>query len=214
MEKLQIVSLKPKKKAPNTFVLEFEEAPPLPLHLEVVARFSLYQGAFVDSRVLEEAIALDEEVRCREAAWRLLSLRPRTCQELIRALRQRRFLRPTVEALVAELAGKGFLNDEQYARQFVEERTRKRHGPRLIEQELRQRGLPPQAAQEAVAEARDPERERGDARALLEKWNRRSKPEEPRKRAQAAAQFLARKGYESDLIWEVVRQVIRGTEEE
>ena len=188
----------------------------LEIHPEALARHKVGTGSELSEDALLALLKTDEEIRAREKAWLLLSIRPRTQQEMFRALRQRKFPESLAEQVAAELVGKGFIDDAAFARLFVDERTRRRQGPKLIEQELRGRGLPREQAREAVAQGRDEERERADARALLEKWNRRSKPADPRKRQQAAAAFLVRRGYGSEVVWALVREVIgaRGAEDE
>lgn len=180
----------------------------LEIHPEALARHKVGTGSELSEDALIALLRTDEEIRARETAWRLLSIRPRTQQEMLRALRQRKFPERLAEQIASELVAKGFIDDAAFARQFVEERGRRRQGPKLIEQELRGRGLDREKAREAVDEARDEDRERAAARTLLEKWNRRSKPEDPRKRRQAAASFLARRGYDSELAWALVREVL------
>lgn len=189
-------------------IVAFDDGTEMEVHPETVARHGLTVGFVPSGDALLLIQRTDEEIRCREAAWRLLAVKPRAVEELIRALQQRRFPATLARQTAEALAAKGFLDDVAFARQFTEERGRRREGPRLIEQGLRSRGIGREEARDAVAGGRGPEQLRADARALLEKWNRRSKPEDPRRRRQAAAGFLARRGYDAELVWEVVREVL------
>ncbi|MBI1292939.1 hypothetical protein GC173_17140 [bacterium] len=208
----RIVSLKlnPRRR---TVVYTLDEGEPLELHEDTAAEFGFRTEDLLDPERLEQVVRRDGEVRCRHAAWKLLSIRPRSRKELETALRQRKHLKGDVQRVVEDLAAKGFLNDAAFARQFVEERIRRKQGPRLIEQELRHKGIAAADAAPLMQDSADPDRDTETMRELLTRWNRRSKPEDPRKRAAAAAAFLARRGFESHLVWEVVRAFFRGVEE-
>ncbi len=150
----------------------------------------------------------DEELRCREAAWRLLAIRGRSREEMRRELRKRRFRDSFVDRLIADLESRAYLDDRQVARDLVSDLTERLFGPRRIRSEMARRGLDPEVAAEAVEEAaaaRDP---LADACALLEKWNRRSMPRDALARRRAAFGFLARRGHDPDIAAEAVRRVL------
>ncbi len=209
-----IEQLRPKKRQPETLVVVWADGEEEALSAEVVDRFALSSGRRLNDQELEAIRRLNEEVRCRQAAWRLISLRPRSQTELVRALCQRKFPVQTARLIVERLVERGYVDDRTFASLFVQERLRRRQGIRAIEMELKKRGISREEAAEALEGASDPDEQRENARALLEKWSRRSKPEDPRKRQQAAAQFLFRRGYEPDVVWELVRDVIKGRGEE
>jgi len=207
----RVVSLKANKRT-RAVTITFDEGPALELHHDTAAEFSLHEGDELDETRLQEIVRRDGAVRCRAAAWRLLSIRPRSRRELETALRQRRFLRTDIEAVLTDLGERQFVDDSEFARQFVENRVRRRQGGRLIAQELRHKGVADADARPHLEGARDSDRDRETMRELLTRWNRRSKPEDPRKRAAAAAAFLARRGFDSQLVWEAVRAFFRQAE--
>jgi regulatory protein len=211
---LEVTSISPKKRRPDVLVVKFSDGVELELKSETVQQFGVYTGVRMDEVARDRVTDADHLARCREAAWRLLSLRPRSRAELARGLRQRKFRAAATDAVVEELARRGYLDDEAFAKIFAEERARRRHGPRLIEQELRARGVDSTNAREAAAGTHTPESQRESARALLEKWNRRTKPEDPQKRRVAAANFLARRGFDSDIVWDAVRDILGAPHED
>lgn len=142
---------------------------------------------------------MDGAAAAHEAALRLLAHRPRAERELAARLRRRGFPAATVEAEVARLRRAGLLDDERFARAWVESRAGR--GRLLLRRELLARGVPAGLAGEAVAAVDD----RETALALA----RRHAPrlaglEFGRFRARLGG-FLARRGIGHEEIDEAVR---------
>lgn len=197
-----------RKGAQGLWEVTFTEGPPLLLPEETLLRQGLSAGQEIPADRLASIAREAATALCRHAAWRLLSLRPRGEAELRRALRQRHHAPEDVEAVLTDLRGRGFLNDAAFARQLASERRARRDGPRRVEADLRRRGVAPDVARDAVREASPPEAVEADARAVLERWAARQKPRPDGKLQQAAAGFLARKGYDAELVWRLVRDVL------
>ncbi|MDK2972225.1 MAG: regulatory protein [Candidatus Sumerlaeota bacterium] len=217
---LRLLTVKLKSKRTGRVLLTFDNGagPDDPVELElageVYATSGLGTGDSVTEQRLETLKADDQRHLCRQRAWSLLAHRPRSREELRRALRQRKFPAHLVDALITDLAAKGYLDDEAYARLAVDQaKTSGRNGPRLLRQKLAQKGIRGDLADAALTPVEDPEHQRTAARALLIKWNRRSKPAEPDKRRQAAAAFLLRRGFDADIVWDLVREVLGENEE-
>ncbi len=207
---MRIARVRPKGRLHDLLVAETEEGTRAEISAEAAARHGWSPGTEVTPEQWEAALREDEPRRCRIAAWSLLDHRPRAAGELRAALVRRRFRPKVADAVVADLRAKKFLDDEAYARLLVRERLRKGDGPRAIKDLLRRRGIPEDMASRAI-ESEKPENAWEDAaRALLEKWNRRTRPEDPRKRRLSAAQHLLRKGYDADLVWRLVAEVVAG----
>ncbi len=196
--------------------VEFDDdTPPLELAEESVFAEALSVGMSVDASRLAALQHADQLRRCRARAWDRLSRRPHSRAEMRRALRNARFPANVVDEVLDRIAQMGYLDDKAYARQIVEARVqRAREGPLLVRQKLAQRGVAREIIDEAIAPAEDPAHQAEAARALLEKWNRRSQPADPRKRRQAAAAFLARRGFDSEIVWETVATIINTGREE
>ncbi|MFP3947369.1 MAG: regulatory protein RecX [Longimicrobiales bacterium] len=94
----------------------------------------------------------DETVsRARDAALHLLSFRARSVDEMERRLRKKDFEESVVSQVVARLLDLGYLDDREFARQFLEERLRRRpRGPFALIQELLNRGVDRGLAEEVL----------------------------------------------------------------
>jgi regulatory protein len=148
-------------------------------------------------------------VRAKNAAYRLLTYRPRSRAELIQKLRDREFDDTVIEVVVSDLARLGYVNDRQFAEQWASSRVRLRaFGRRRIELELKRKGVDREIIGEALAAVFGAEPEFGTAMNAAEKKlsTLRSADRETRRRRLAG--FLERKGYS----FEIIRRVINESE--
>lgn len=90
--------------------------------------------------------------RARDAALRLLSVRARSVAEMERRLRKKDFDGSVVSEVVTWLLDLGYLDDREFARQFLDERLRRRpRGPFALVRELQKRGVDRGVAEEILA---------------------------------------------------------------
>lgn len=147
----------------------------------------------------------------REAALRLLERQRRTRGDLERRLKDKGYAPATIATALERLAGVGLVDDVEYAQAFLRERWGRRPaGYRRLEQELRVRGVPAPAIEEARGRL---EAERGapdevtSARRAVEQAARRTRGLDPRTRRQRLWALLARRGYDGDVIEQVLRDL-------
>ncbi|HEX2765186.1 MAG TPA: regulatory protein RecX [Candidatus Limnocylindria bacterium] len=151
-----------------------------------------------------------------EIAARFLGTRPRTRWEVERRLRRAGADEPTVEATLDRLTELGYLDDAAFARWWGEQRDRHRpRGHRLVEAELRQRGVPREVIETFREEHADPERPPEDAGLPATELERaiqaldghlRGRPlPADRKQVQRIGMFLMRRGFDA----ETARQALR-----
>lgn len=150
-----------------------------------------------------------------EIGLRFLGTRPRTSAELQRRLQRAGCDPQTAEAALARLTELGFVDDEAFARWWSEQRDRHApRGQRLIEAELRQRGVPREvieALRESGPERRPedeglPETEEQRAREALERHLRgRPLPTDPRA-VQRIGTFLLRRGFDTETVRRAIRE--------
>ncbi len=139
--------------------------------------------------------------RAKNVAYRYLTIRPRSRQEVERKLCDREFPPQVVSAVVDHLLRFGYLNDEEFARQWAADRMRSRgFGRRRIEQELRLRGIGRETIATALEGLFNGESEQELARREAEKKLRTLSRFEPDVRKRRLAGFLERKGFPSEII--------------
>ena len=158
-----------------------------------------------------EPAETDPAAVAREICLRLLTERPRTRQELARALRRKRVPDDVAAAVLDRFDEVGLIDDAAFAEQWTYSRhTHRGLGRRAIAAELRRKGVDDEIAREALAQI-DEESERERARALVERRLRGMPLDTPERRARAARSLvgmLARKGYVPGTAYEVVRTAL------
>ena len=139
-----------------------------------------------------------------EAAAALLAVRARSVSETNQRLVKQGYPQPLVEDVVTRLIEMHYLDDEDFARAWVESRDRARpRGEQGLRRELAVKGVPRDvidavlAQREESAEGEDPDL--AAARALLER-KRASLEREPdfNRRRQKAFGLLARNGFDPE----------------
>lgn len=93
--------------------------------------------------------------KAERKAYRLLTLRAHSEQELRAKLRQGGFPEPVIAAVVEKCRGPGYLNDTTFARGRARELALNRLlGDRRIALDLREKGIPEELSRQAIAEIR------------------------------------------------------------
>lgn len=113
---------------------------------------------------------MPDRAKARDSALRLLARRDHSKAELQRKLVSRGFDRTTIEAVISQLAQAGYLDDRRFAVRWAESAMESGRcvGSRL-RMELRQRGVPPDIAEQTVSELTAGFDELPAARALLDR---------------------------------------------
>lgn len=90
-----------------------------------------------------------------EYALYLLSRKPRTEKELVIALKKRGVSKQEIDSILEKLKEWKYVDDLDYAKEFVKVKMKKIYGPPVIKSELLKRGVKPGIAEEAIKEEFD-----------------------------------------------------------
>ena len=163
-----------------------------------IFRYRLAEGCQLEENVCEELLWQVVGRRAREKAFSLLKLQGRTESELRRKLRQAYFPEPVVEETLRFLREYRYLDDEAYARNYVEV-----HGARKsraeLERDLKKKGLDHSLIRE-VCQAQEGRTDSRDAIAALMK-KRGCTEDSPLKERRKTIAYLMRRGFS----WEEIR---------
>jgi regulatory protein len=150
-----------------------------------------------------------EFTRAKNAAYRLLTYRPRSRAELKQKLVDKGFDEAIIEAVVDYLEKLGYINDRQFAEQWAAGRIRLRgFGRRRIEQELRNKGIGQDIIADALCGVFGTETELETARGVAEKKLNTMNFMDRETRRRRLAGFLGRRGFS----FETIRKVLQETE--
>lgn len=168
----------------------------------VAARLAV--GQDLDEAALERLRALDDVEQAYERALKFLGPRPRSESEVRRRLKERGVAAASIDEVVTRLKQSGLVNDQAFASYWVENRASFRpRSKRVLQAELKQKGVSDELLRQALDQTNDVEA----ARALALVRARRLHGLEYQEFRRKLGDFLARRGFDFDLIGPLVDQV-------
>lgn len=181
------------------------------LTLDFVADEGVKEGKALTRRAAEDVLAAVRRTIVLDKALDLLAVRARASRDLRVRLRRAGATDPDISWTVDRLVAQGFVDDASYARQVA--RSKALSGgvsKRKVISALRQKGVSAEVAAEAINAtlAEVDLDEYGAALAAAQKRVRALASLDPAKRRQRLYAFLARRGYESDVVRRVLSEVL------
>ncbi len=190
-----VTSIESQKHATTRYSIFLDGAFAFGIGRDLLLESGIAKGEFLDQDRLDAILAKDAVDRAVSAAMRALDQRMQTSQELRTRLLRKDFESATIDAALEKLTEYGFLNDERFAELWIENRLAHRpRGKRMLEQELRQKGIDREIVQETVSGM-----EIDDRTGALELARKRFKsvqglpPDEQKKKLTG---ILARRGFD------------------
>jgi regulatory protein len=179
----------------------------------VVVDYRLRVGRVLTAVEIAELQELDETAKATDAAIRLLTVRPRSVREIRDRLRKKGQDDETIDRVIERLRSWNYIDDEAFARYWVENRESNRpRGRRLLEQELRAKGVERETVTNAIDEAGIDEVAAALEIASAKLRSYRGLEEPVAKRRMIA--FLGRRGYGYDVIKPVLTELFGKTNED
>jgi regulatory protein len=174
---------------------------------DLLLESGIAKGAHLDQEQLDAILARDAVDRAVSAAMRALDQRMQSSKELRTRLMRKGFEPAAIDAALVKLTEWGYLNDERFAELWIENRLAHRpRGKRMLEQELRQKGIDREIVQDTVASM-----EIDDRAAALELATKRLNsvrglpPDEQKKKLTG---ILARRGFDYGVIRATLEDVL------
>lgn len=171
--------------------------------------------------------AVDDPAVVLEAAARFLEARSRSVSEVRRRLTTAGYRSDLVDGAIERMTELGMLDDEAFARAWVESRDRARpRGERAIREELRLKGIDRTTMDLVLAERREAvapsddgsagdSPDRAAAERLIRKHERAlARVADPRQRRQRAYALLARNGFDPETCRDVAATVTAASGDE
>ena len=169
----------------------------------------------------EKRAASEDPAEVLDAAARFLEARPRSEDEVRRKLLRVGYRPEMVEEALAKLLTVGYLDDEAFARAWVESRDRARpRGEHALRRELGQKGVDRTLVDAVLGDRREDAALAADGdstanpdeaaaeRLLAKKLGPILREPDPRRRLQRAYALLARNGFAPDVCSTVAKQVL------
>lgn len=170
---------------------------------DLVVNRRLVVGKIVAPEDMERILFETEVGKLMEKMYRWFGLRQHSEKEVKNYFRNKPFSNLVVDAVIEVLKKKGMVNDLEFAKAWVAARRRsKQKGIRAIKAELFQKGIDKEIIEEVVIE----ENEEELAKLALEKKMKHLTNLTPQQFKQKAFEFLARKGFEYEVIKVVIEK--------
>jgi regulatory protein len=150
----------------------------------------------------------DDLMAAKQVATRQLSYRPRSVSELRHTLSLRGFGTHIIDQVIERFRELGYLDDADFARRWIQTREQLApRGTRLLKQELRQKGIDADLADEALADADLDELETATriAERRLPKMNGLDRDTQRRR----LAGYLERRGFSHEIIRQIDRRFFK-----
>ncbi len=212
---LKVTSVEPQKKNPKRFNVCLDGEFAFGADEDLVVNRRLVVGKIIAPEDMEKILFEAEVGKLMEKMYRWFSLRQHSEKEVrdyfrvknaeLRMKKEEERSQVVIDVVIEALKKKGLLNDLEFAKAWVEARRKsKQKGIRAIKAELFQKGIDKEIIEEVVSRQSSVVSEEELARLALEKKMKHWKDLDPKKLYQKSIEFLLRKGFEFDLVKEIV----------
>lgn len=142
--------------------------------------------------------------KLKASAQRYTAYRERAPKEVIDKLKEWSAPEPIIDRILSELREDDFVNEHRFARAFCHDKFMiNKWGKNRLKAEMGRYGLSNEAKHEGLDYLKPEEYARTLDHLAQKKWDR-LKEEDLYKKKQKTALYLANKGFEAGLVWEVV----------
>ncbi len=203
----RITGLRPTRRDPNRISVDLDGTFAFALPAQLVVDEGIEIGDALDEARVAALLAADQATRATEAALVFLGYRPRSEREVRDRLRRGGYEQEAIDHVISRLTEWRYLDDEDFARRWVENRaTHRPRGKRLLQQELRNKGIDSETAREVIDEAGLDEKT--DAEEIARRRLPAYAGDDPAAIRRRLSSYLARRGYGYDVIRVALERVM------
>ncbi len=168
----------------------------------------LHSGQYLSDEEIAKWRKVQANEKAYEQAVRLLGNRPRSRYEIRQHLRKKKVAPEAIESVIQRLDAAGYLDDEAFARFWVENRLQfSPRGRRALRYELRQKGVPGDTIKQVLENLLEGENEEESALDVATVYARRWKGTDYQSFRRKIGGVLSRRGYDYSIIQSVVRRL-------
>ncbi len=171
------------------------------VNIDAALMHNLKKG-YIDDSAYAEFLRDNDKENCKAYVMAMIARKARTEKEVRVKLKEKGFMRPSIENAVKIAKAYGYISDEEYARNYVETCSSHKGGYRL-KQELRAKGIADEYVESAVAELSEEEEEAAAFR-LTERYMRGKTMDDKVK--EKLFRYLCSRGFGYDVIKSVMHK--------
>jgi len=208
-----VVNLKRKKRTKEWYLIYLNDGREILSYIDFIVKFKVKVGKQLTEEQIKEMKSESEVILAKEIAYRFISYKPRTLKEVSDKLKAKGFQSDLVSKVVEELKNYGFINDLEYARNFVLNRSRsKTLGELALRCELLSKGISSEIVDEVLSERENLIDEFEIALDLAQGKLKQIKSLKKRKKGRdeykrRIYEFLLRRGFKFETINRVMREI-------
>lgn len=185
-----------------------DDSPTVVIPSKLVEKFGLRIGLEIKADVIDKLILADETMCAKTYALELLRENIYSKKQMTYQLEREGFRKESVEAIISELISSGHIRDRLYAEKWVKRRIRSNpRGRILLKQELIEKGVDRETAV-LVVDAIKVEDEKKLALQIAQKQSKKYKNLSMQVAKRRLHGFLARRGFESETIMQIIEKVL------
>jgi regulatory protein len=195
------------QKRQKRYEIQVDGEPMLSVHEDVLVKYGLHKGMEINPDDLTAIAVAQERHYIVQALYRYLSYRPRTVKEARDYLLQKGFAPTLVDAVLVEMEKEGYLNDQQYAINWVRERqVSKQLGIQRLRQELIRKGIAAVYIDAALDESRMEAERQLVTEVAKRRYSRMQGLDWPTIERRLGG-YLLRRGFASSLVHQTLRHI-------
>lgn len=162
----------------------------------------------LDDDKKERLLSDSEFLKAKDSAFRFLSKRQHSGYELKTKLLKKGYTKDTIEKTLENLRDSNYLNDDHFAKAFIEERLKKKVGVNKLKAELFKRGIARNIIERNLSGI-DSEISYDNALSLAKRKSELllKKGIEPARIKQKVFSFLNSRGYDSETIMNIIHRL-------
>ncbi len=201
----QITDIKPQKSTSRVNVF-LDGSFAFGLDKEVAFEYQLSEGEKLTKAQIEKILYDENKKRAKTKVLNYLNYRARSIKEIREKLREKEIPADIIDEVIEDFTRVGLLDDENFAASFVRSRmVKKQVSKRYLLMELKDKGIPEEKAQLIIDDNYGEQSEYQVAHQLLRKKLGKKNLSDS-KIKKRVTDFLHRRGFDWELIWEVVKQ--------
>jgi regulatory protein len=202
-----ITKIEQQKRAYQRYNVYINEEYSFSVHEDVLVSCRLIKGKEIQKEDVENIVKEEERKKIERAGIHYLSFRPRTVTETRRHLKTKEFDSDLIENAIETWIKQGYLDDHKFAEQWVQERVQfKFKGSRILQEELRQKGVSSPIIQIVLENIDDGHEKNGCLQLARKKIKSLGDLEDYRNKAKLF-QYLQRRGFQLDTILSIYQKL-------
>jgi len=176
------------------------------LYKETIYDYGLRVNDNLTETKINEIREKDEIGFGNKVAIKFLNYKSRSEKEVRRKLKEKKLSAVSIDKIISRLKEFKFLDDEQYAKMFVESKLiHNPKGRRALSIKLAEKGIPKDTVQSTIEENYSEETEIKKAQEVLKKYQKKSHKGSPQEIKQKCFRHLLSKGFDFDIVKKVLK---------